>query len=252
MDAPQVKFYARSLRELIMLAYNVKIYQISGPDWLADQRFDIVATTPDGARVSDTPAMLQTLLEDRFKLVAHRETKGRATLALKVVKGGPKLLPATDPQVNPSRIPAGPISTTTNGHDGSTLTFSRTTMDGLAEVLTYLLHGGYDSRRAAQNITGDEDNWQIVVNQTGLTGEYQAAVNSSLDSSTIDLRIANDISGSVPSTMPPPTLGPATGIAERDPMVYESLQKLGLELKISSTKLEVLVISHAEKYPSPN
>lgn len=250
--ATQVKFYAMSLRELIMMAYNVKIYQISGPSWLPDQRFDVIATMPDGASPSDTPAMLQALLEDRFKLVARRETKNRATLSLKLAKGGPKLLPAADPQVNPPRMPAGPISTTVNGHDGSTLMFSRATMDGLAEVLTYLLHGPFDSRLSEENITEDEDVWGIVVNQTGLTGEYQVAVNSSLDSTTIDLRIANNISGSNPTPTARPTLGPARGVPEGDPMVYASLGKLGLDLKSSSAKLEVLVISHAEKNPTPN
>jgi len=256
-----VKLYARSRQELIMLAYNVKIYQLSGPDWLPDKRFDIVATMPDGASVGDVPAMLQALLEDRFKLVAHRETKNRAILALKVAKSGPNLLSVAVPQTgrnrssNPlertTRTPAGPIGITTNGHDGSTLTFSSATMDGLAEILTYLLHGGYDNLLAGRNVTEAEGDWQVVVNETGLKGEYQLAVNSSLIAPTIESRIADDIGGSSPITTHD-TLGPAKAIDEGDPMTYSSLQRLGLELERSSVKAEMPVIRHAEKNPSTN
>src|ERR1039458_6802679 len=41
IDGAQVHCANFSLREYIRLAYRVKDYQISGPDWLASERFDI-------------------------------------------------------------------------------------------------------------------------------------------------------------------------------------------------------------------
>jgi len=57
--------------DLIGIAYKIKTYQINGPAWLNQERFDIAARMPEGATADDAPAMLQALLKDRFKLVAH-------------------------------------------------------------------------------------------------------------------------------------------------------------------------------------
>src|SRR4051794_20150980 len=72
-DASRVEINSYSLKELIPLAYGVKPYQMAGPDWLGAQRFDLVATMPEGATKEQIPAMLQAMLTDRFHLKAHRE-----------------------------------------------------------------------------------------------------------------------------------------------------------------------------------
>jgi len=59
------------LRELIPLAYDIRPFQLVGPDWLGAQRFDIVATLSAGATQEQVPHMLQALLTERFKLTAH-------------------------------------------------------------------------------------------------------------------------------------------------------------------------------------
>ena len=87
--------------DLIAMAYNVKLDQISGPGWMNDVLFDVEATLPPGASKDEISAMLQNLLQDRFKLVIHRVTKNQPVLALVVAKGGPKLQPAT---ANPQPI----------------------------------------------------------------------------------------------------------------------------------------------------
>ena len=46
IDGSQVRCVAFSLRGYISMAYRVRIYQITGPDWLASERFDIVAKIP--------------------------------------------------------------------------------------------------------------------------------------------------------------------------------------------------------------
>src|SRR2546423_10253566 len=53
-----------SLAELIPMAFKLKQYQVSGPDWLASQRFDILAKMPGGATQDQVPEMLQALLAE--------------------------------------------------------------------------------------------------------------------------------------------------------------------------------------------
>src|SRR6476660_8570560 len=90
IDAGRVDIGFFSLRELIPLAYDVKPFQVVGPDWLSAQRFDILAKMPDGATKEQVPAMLRALLEERFKLVVHRESKEQPVYSLEVAKNGPK------------------------------------------------------------------------------------------------------------------------------------------------------------------
>src|SRR6266699_2745050 len=49
------------------------------------------AIPADGSKKDDAPKMLQTLLEERFKLTTHRASAEHPVLALVVGKGGPKL-----------------------------------------------------------------------------------------------------------------------------------------------------------------
>jgi uncharacterized protein (TIGR03435 family) len=80
-----------SLKSCIYFAYGIKDYQISGPEWLSSERYDITAKAASGVPDKQLMPMLQTLLQDRFKLRLHRQTKELPAYALVVGKGGPKL-----------------------------------------------------------------------------------------------------------------------------------------------------------------
>jgi len=92
-----------SLKDLIRLAYQVQVHQISGPPWLASEKFDVAAVMPAGSSRSQAPAMLRALLEERFHLMLHRETKSGPVYALVEAKGGIKLKPVEEP-ANGERI----------------------------------------------------------------------------------------------------------------------------------------------------
>ena len=70
-------------------------YQIIGPAWLKDVRFDINARAGTSVPESELRTMLQKLLVDRFKLAFHRETRELSVLNLTVTKNGHKLRPPT-------------------------------------------------------------------------------------------------------------------------------------------------------------
>jgi uncharacterized protein (TIGR03435 family) len=80
-----------SLKKLIYESYGVKDYQVSGPDWLGTEIYDITATVPPGVTRDDVQVMIQSLLADRFRLSLHRDTKEMPVLALVVGKTGSKL-----------------------------------------------------------------------------------------------------------------------------------------------------------------
>jgi uncharacterized protein (TIGR03435 family) len=87
-DSAQFRIGGLTIKDYISMAYAVKLNQISGPDWITTDRFDIAATLPDGARQDQVPSMMQALLEDRFELKTHREKNDFPVYALRVASGG--------------------------------------------------------------------------------------------------------------------------------------------------------------------
>lgn len=68
--------------------------EVSGPDWIRSERYDITAKAAAPVPEAELRQMLQTLLADRFKLIVHRETREFPVAVLMVGKGGAKnLLP---------------------------------------------------------------------------------------------------------------------------------------------------------------
>ena len=141
----QVLMSNQSLKRLVERAYGVKPFQVTCPGWMEDAHFDIAAKYPSDTKAEDRMPMLRTLLEDRFKLAVHRESKEMPGYSLIVAKSGFKLKPV-DP---------GGRGSDTNGTGGRirTLTAQRTSMAQLADLLSRYLS-------------------QMVVNDTGLDGVY--------------------------------------------------------------------------------
>ncbi len=92
----------RTLLNLIQSAYvlfanghvnpRAQVPVEGGPAWIRSERYriDAKADSARGQAMLRGP-MLQTLLEERFQLKIHRETKQVPAYALTVAKGGPKL-----------------------------------------------------------------------------------------------------------------------------------------------------------------
>jgi uncharacterized protein (TIGR03435 family) len=130
----------------IQWAYQIQPYQISGPGWIDDARFDILAKA--GASVPDAELrrMMQALLADRFKLVIHRETKEMPALILTLVNRPHKLQPAE--KEGPGSFQSGKMRLTGQG----------ATLGQLTEFLSREVH-------------------VPVIDETGLSGRF----NYSLD-----------------------------------------------------------------------
>src|SRR2546429_698174 len=61
-DPGRINYPNMSLKNLLMNAYDVKNYQITGPSWLDTERFDINATMPPETTKEQFRVMLQNLL----------------------------------------------------------------------------------------------------------------------------------------------------------------------------------------------
>jgi len=276
VNASQAEYTYMSLKELIAAAYTVKEYQISGPAWLATDRFDIVAKLPDGASKEDAPKMLQALLAERFKLAAHRDTQEHPVFALLVGKDGPKLkesVATAEPidekaPLKPGETqmdgPNGPIRMTRSADGSMTMNMgakgtvttridaqaqtlhlesSMVTMAGFADILTKTLQMGGGGGRQ-------------VVDMTGLKGNYQVALDLSLaELMAMARESAREAGISLP--MPPAGGGgedvsPAAAASEPSggSSVFASVQKLGLKLEKRKAPVEQFVIDHVEKTPT--
>jgi uncharacterized protein (TIGR03435 family) len=91
-----------TLRDVIEPAYHIGDWQIQGaPGWMDTDPFAFEAVMPEGYSVRVTPfhddrlmAMMQRLVEDRFKLKFHWQPKEGRVYSLAVAKGGPRFKPS--------------------------------------------------------------------------------------------------------------------------------------------------------------
>ena len=107
-DPGRITWKNVTLQRFITTAWNVREFEVAGPDWLKDQGYDMTAGLPPGTSIDDVQVMLQTLLAERFGLKIHRETRELPIYALVTAKGGLKLQPAVNPgHTNISGDPKG-------------------------------------------------------------------------------------------------------------------------------------------------
>jgi uncharacterized protein (TIGR03435 family) len=115
IDGAQFRSAFLTLKDYLATAYRVKVYQISGPDWISSDRFDISATLPPGS-ANQIPEMIQHLLEDRFQIKVHREKKDFPVYVMEVAKGGLKMQ-ATGPDPDPANSDGRtPVTITGSGN----------------------------------------------------------------------------------------------------------------------------------------
>jgi uncharacterized protein (TIGR03435 family) len=265
IDGSRAVFTYMSVKQLIAYAYRTRPYEVSGPDWMVTDRFDVVARIPDGASKDDVPAMLQALLADRFHLTAHRQVVDQPVLGLMAAKNGFKLQPAAaNAEVLDESAPLKPGESLLDTPDGRILL--RRNKDGSStyvgpwgsfslkfDVPSLSMHmqsESIDMKGFAMMMTtlGGGEGRQVV-DMTGLTGKYQVAADFSLKDLTSSL---HDQGIDIPTG--PPGGGASGGATDPEggATVSEALEKLGLKLEKSRANVNRLVVDHVEKSPTEN
>jgi uncharacterized protein (TIGR03435 family) len=197
-----------------------------GPAWIDSDSYEINARTESRVplEMMNGP-MLQVLLEDRFQLRVHRETREAPVYALTVAKNGPKLerfqegscTPVDRSKFPPFAGPPGPNQISNEcraraGKDWPNLKIEAQgmTLDEFSKIFL-------DSR------TVDRP----VIDKTGIAGRFNFHLEYALDGVPAD--------------------NPATG-----PSIFTALQEqLGLRLEPARGPKEFLVIDNVER-PSEN
>jgi uncharacterized protein (TIGR03435 family) len=136
-----------TLATAIKWAYRIQDYQITGPGWIKDDRYDISAKAGSPAPEDQLRTMLQSLLADRFKLAFHRQSREMSAYVVLVGKNGHKLRK----------------SQTEGAFDARP--------DGKAGVLVQ--HGDPDELAAMLS----EPLQAPVINMTGLHGRYDFSID---------------------------------------------------------------------------
>src|SRR5690348_11913722 len=90
-DPGRITYTNVPLRRALLSAYDLKNYQLSGPDWLNTLRYDIAANVPARATKEQVRSMLQNLLVSRFQMSMRRETRELPIYTMVVAKNGPKI-----------------------------------------------------------------------------------------------------------------------------------------------------------------
>ncbi|SPE38393.1 conserved hypothetical protein [Candidatus Sulfopaludibacter sp. SbA3] len=94
-----------TLMRLISFAYDVPFARVSGPPWLDSAAFDVQAKGKVGTKDAEIRLMTRRLLAERFGLECHREIKPGRVYFLVRDGGGPKMVPADEPQPPNPKLP---------------------------------------------------------------------------------------------------------------------------------------------------
>lgn len=240
-----------SLLELLMLAFQVEKYQVSGPSWLGTEVFDISAVAPAGTPRDQLLLMLQDLLTDRFHLRYRQEIRDAPVYALTVAPSGAKLRPAIADD-DPDHF--GPIQVSTKSvgakgpvyHSSARAAFGiyqLTITDGLAhyEFLNMTVTGlaNFLSPTGARGMLD-----LPVSDSTGLTDHYQIS---------LDVLVSEMHSGGLRSSRPVQGNGDVPEASEPfRSAIAPSLAKQGIRLARTTVPAQMVVVDEIDRRPSAN
>jgi uncharacterized protein (TIGR03435 family) len=244
-DPGQMTWTNMSLMMLLTSAYDVKNFQVTGPDWLNSERFDISAKLPTGTTKDQSRVMLQNLLAERFHLTLHRESKEVQGYELVVGKNGSKLKESSPADAAADAGPPGPPGPPKRDANG----FPLLERPGMVAMVQAGPKGAV-ARLAAKGqplselmrMLGNQIS-RPVVDKTGLTGKYD-----------FTLEYAPDMSAMGP--MPPSAAGgqpPPEGGDDSAPNMLTAVQEqLGLKLDAKKIQVDILIIDKIDKVPTEN
>jgi bla regulator protein blaR1 len=217
---------------LIQNAYGVNAFQIvGGPDWMNSSGYDIEAKAAGNPTRSQIWLMLRSLLEDRFKLKIHRETKLMPIYSLTIARGGPKLPKSveedcTDPAPVQGQRPPAPCGRITVAFEtaaGLDIEGRQVTIAELTRALSAIFQ-------------------RNVIDQTQLSGRFDVKLKFAYEPD-VTVGIGNPWRQGNSGQPEDPGMNPPIAAALR--------QQLGLSLEPSKGPVEVLIVDQAER-PSAN
>lgn len=196
-----------------------------GPEWIHSERYEIDAKSDGSPTILMMQGpMMQAILEDRFKLKIHRETRQGPVYELTLGKGSPKLKPLQEGKCTPVVI----------GQPLPKLGPDQRLCRNMANI-----RGGVDMEGGTLSTLAGLLGMALdrpVIDKTGITNLFEIQLVFSPDNSPARREASVD---------PGP---PADATTADRPGIFQAIQEqLGLKLVPAKGPVDVLVIDHVEK-----
>lgn len=238
-----------TLRMLLQQAYGVKRYQVTGPDWMDRERFDIQAETTQPLDEKQMLPLLQAFLMRQFGLQLHRETKQVPVYELTAAKV--KMKPAAE---EATAAPPEKLQGPPPGRGGNQLAVR--TPEGGAR-----LHFGPDGMAMSGAMGMDQLtdllNMQLdrpVLNRTGLAGRYDINLSyAPTGGGEMRMNGMRPGLGKPGADAKAPGAAPETPAPPAAPSLFTALQQqLGLKLVPATGPVDLVVVDKANPKPLGN
>jgi len=262
-----------NLRMLLRSAYqppsttpSAPLQIIGGPNWIDSDRYDIQATANCGGgslSQEQVQLMIRSMLEDRFQLKAHMETREGQVYNLVVAKNPPKIKlsedqtpvprrafvpilpcnPVPEPPANPGppTIPPGqrgnpfdPNNPAPRGFMGMSFSQSGIVLRGSAASISSMIS-------MLQNYVGGQ-----ILDKTDLKGLYDFTLQFGPEG-----LVNPDGRPMSSATITAPGAPGGDRAADPAPTLFTAIQELGLKLEPAKGPIEVLVVESVQK-PTEN
>jgi uncharacterized protein (TIGR03435 family) len=220
LKGTNVTLHGRTLKTLIAIAWRIRPSEIECPDWLGESLYDVEARLPEGAAAAQANDMLRALLEDRFALRTHQDTRTLPGFVLTVAKDGPKLkLAVPKPQVEDPEVMKARMQQMQEER-------MKKMQERMRTGTMFRASWSSNTATSAQLATAISNMIHApVIDETGLAGKYDAAIE-------------------VPRGDPPED--------SIEHGVALEVAKLGLKLESRKTTVTHLVVDSARKTPTEN
>jgi uncharacterized protein (TIGR03435 family) len=249
MSTPgRIALECADLRDLILTAYGIygdganaasgsfRMQVVGGPAWMDSTRYDIAAKPAGNPPRSEMYGpMLQSLLEDRFGLRVHRETKEGPVYLLTLAKNGPKLSATKE-----GTCVIADISHPPEAGNLPARVCGKPKISSGGPVVTVDIPGATIANLCSQlGIVMDRE----VIDRTGIAGRFDIH----LEVTPADLQ-PKFVAGRAIEQQPQFTVESA----DAGPSISTALQQqLGLKLERGSGPVQVIIVDHIER-PTDN
>ena len=238
-DPGQLLFTNVTLFDVLLRAYDVQRFQVSAPDWLSNEKYNINAKVPDGATKEQCNRMLQNLLGERFHLALHHETKDLVGFELVVGRNGSKLKASAESATPDARAQTEPPKTDANGYpilSGPGLLM----MEAVKGKSVVVLVAAKSQPLSALTAWLTRQFLMPILDKTGQSGKFD-----------FQLEFAPQPPGALAAVSPPD--GAPMAIDDSAPNLNTAVQQqLGLRLNARKVPTDILVIDRAERVPTEN